>query len=63
MVLIESGLTFRHALFFNFISACTAFVGFFVGVSLGENELARTWIFTVTAGTFCYIALVALVIE
>lgn len=61
MVLIESGFTFRRALLFNLLSAFTAIVGFFIGVSIGENETARTWIFVVTAGTFGYIALVALV--
>jgi zinc transporter ZupT len=61
MILIESGFTFRRALLFNLVSACTAFVGFFIGVSLSENAGARTWIFAVTAGTFTYIALVDLV--
>ncbi|UJR27379.1 hypothetical protein I4U23_008669 [Adineta vaga] len=60
MILIESGFTIRRALLFNFFSACTAFLGFFVGVSLSENETARVWIFSVTAGIFTYIALVDL---
>ena len=61
MVLIESGFTFRKALLFNFISACTAIAGFFIGASIAQNESARVWIFVVTAGTFTYIALVDLV--
>ena len=61
MVLIESGFTFRRALLFNFISACTAIAGFFIGASIAENENARIWIFVITAGTFTYIALVDLV--
>jgi hypothetical protein len=61
MVLIESGFTIRRALLFNFISACTAMAGFFIGASIAENEGARTWIFVITAGTFTYIALVDLV--
>ncbi len=61
MVLIESGFTMRRALLFNFISACTAIIGFFIGASIAENESARTWIFSITAGTFAYIALVDLV--
>ena len=61
MVLIESGFTFRRALLFNFISACTAIAGFFIGASIAENESARIWIFVITAGTFTYIALVDLV--
>ena len=61
MILIDSGFTVRRALLFNFFSACTAFVGFFVGVAISENEEARIWIFSITAGTFIYIALVDLV--
>ncbi|CAF1157901.1 unnamed protein product [Adineta ricciae] len=60
MILIESGFTIKRALLFNFFSACTAFLGFFVGVGLSENETARVWIFSVTAGIFTYIALVDL---
>lgn len=61
MILIDSGFTVRRALLFNFFSACTAFVGFFVGVAISENDEARIWIFSITAGTFIYIALVDLV--
>ncbi|CAF1369847.1 unnamed protein product [Rotaria magnacalcarata] len=60
MVLIESGFTLRRALLFNFVSACTAFIGFFIGAGAAQNEGARTWIFAITAGTFAYIALVDL---
>ncbi|CAF1157917.1 unnamed protein product [Adineta ricciae] len=60
MVLIESGFTFRRALLFNFISACTAIIGFFIGASVAQDESARVWIFAITAGTFAYIALVDL---
>ncbi|CAF1316782.1 unnamed protein product [Rotaria sp. Silwood1] len=60
MVLIESGFTLRRALLFNFVSACTAIIGFFIGASAAQNEAARTWIFAITAGTFAYIALVDL---
>ncbi|UJR27380.1 hypothetical protein I4U23_008670 [Adineta vaga] len=60
MVLIESGFTIRRALLFNFISACTAIIGFFIGASVAQDESARVWIFAVTAGTFAYIALVDL---
>jgi len=61
MVLVESGFSFRRALLFNFISACTAIVGFFIGASISQEESTRTWIFSITAGTFVYIALVDLV--
>ncbi len=60
-VLIRSGFSHRRALFWNFISATTAFLGFFVGAAVSTNENARQWIFTVTIGMFLYIALVDLV--
>jgi len=60
-VLIQSGFTHYRALFWNFICATTAFVGFFVGAAVSTNENARQWIFTVTIGMFLYIALVNLV--
>jgi zinc transporter ZupT len=59
--LIQSGFTHCRALFWNFISATTAFIGFFVGAAVSTNESARQWIFTVTIGMFLYIALVDLV--
>ena len=61
MILIAAGFTLRRALLFNMISGSTAFVGFFIGVGLSDNEVARTWIFSITASAFIYIALVDLV--
>ena len=50
------------ALLFNFLSALTAILGFFVGVAVGtESEEANSWILAIAAGTFIYIALVDLV--
>ena len=45
----------------NFVSATTAIIGFFVGAGVSTNENARQWIFAVTIGMFLYIALVDLV--
>ncbi len=60
-VLIQSGFTHFRALFWNFLSATTAFIGFFVGAAVSTNENARQWIFSITIGMFIYIALVDLV--
>ena len=60
-ILIQSGFTHAWALFWNFISAMTAIIGFFVGAAISANESARQWIFAVTIGMFLYIALVDLV--
>ncbi len=60
-VLIQSGFTHFQALLWNFLSATTAFIGFFVGAAVSTNENARQWIFSITVGMFIYIALVDLV--
>ena len=55
-------MTWYAALFFNFISALTAIIGFFVGVGIGTaSEEANAWILAAAAGVFLYIALVDLV--
>ncbi|XP_067686609.1 zinc transporter ZIP4-like [Haliotis asinina] len=59
-VLISSGMSFKRALCWNFVSALTAFIGLFIGLSISTDPLVRRWIFAVTAGLFLYIALVDL---
>ncbi len=61
-ILISTGMAWYTALTFNFISALTALLGFFVGVAIGTNSSgAETWILGVTAGVFLYLSLVDLV--
>lgn len=61
-ILLSTGMTWYVALLFNFFSALTAIVGFFVGVAIGTiNEEANNWILAVAAGVFLYISLVDLV--
>ncbi len=60
-MLIQSGFSHCRALLWNFLSATTAFIGFFIGAAVSTNENARQWIFAVTIGMFLYIALVDLV--
>ncbi|CAF0781891.1 unnamed protein product [Adineta steineri] len=59
-ILIQSGFSHCRALLWNFLSATTAFIGFFVGASVSTSENSRQWIFAVTIGMFLYIALVDL---
>ncbi|CAH8847044.1 unnamed protein product [Trichobilharzia szidati] len=56
-VLLRSGLTVPLAMAFNFASACTAYIGFFIGISVGELSDVAPYVFAVTAGFFLYIAL------
>ena len=60
-VLIQSGFSHYRALLWNFLSATTAVIGFFIGVALSGDAGVRQWIFAVTVGMFLYIALVDLV--
>ncbi|CAF1050940.1 unnamed protein product [Rotaria sordida] len=59
-ILIQSGFSHSRAIFCNFLSALSAFIGFFVGATLSSDEHIRQWIFAVTIGMFIYIALVDL---
>ena len=62
MILLSTGLSWYTALIFNFASALTAVIGFFVGVAIGtESEEVNGWILAFSAGLFIYIALVDLV--
>ena len=62
VILLSTGLSWYTALFFNFLSALTAILGFFVGAAIGtESEEVNVWILAAAAGSFLYIALVDLV--
>ncbi|XP_050422231.1 metal cation symporter ZIP8-like [Adelges cooleyi] len=55
-ILIQSGLSFRRALCFNFLSACTSFVGMFFGICLGNMEYSG-FVFAFAGGLFLFITL------
>lgn len=61
-VLLNAGMSIRQALLYNFLSACTCYLGLVVGIVLGEFE-ASTYIFGFAAGMFLYISLVDMVPE
>ncbi|XP_002733115.1 zinc transporter ZIP12-like, partial [Saccoglossus kowalevskii] len=62
-ILMNGGLSYKMALLFNSLSAMCAFIGLYIGLSIGADESARQWIFAITAGIFLYIALVDLMPE
>lgn len=62
-ILLNSGMSLKKALLYNFISACTCFAGLIVGIFLGELENTSTWIFALAGGMFLYIALVDMLPE
>lgn len=57
-VLIASGMTMRQALGYNFLSACTCYLGMAVGILLGDLADASPYVFAFAGGMFLYIALV-----
>ncbi|XP_055335388.1 metal cation symporter ZIP14-like [Paramacrobiotus metropolitanus] len=62
-ILLNSGMSLKKALLYNFISACTCFAGLFVGIQLGNLDQATTWIFAIAGGMFLYISLVDMLPE
>uniref|UniRef100_A0A1B6C7C2 Zinc transporter ZIP8 n=1 Tax=Clastoptera arizonana TaxID=38151 RepID=A0A1B6C7C2_9HEMI len=61
-ILIQSGMPFKKAMLFNFLSACTAFLGLALGIILGELEGAKH-IFAFAGGLFLYVSLTHLIPE
>jgi len=62
VILLSTGLSWYSALIFNFMSALSAIIGFFIVVAIGtESEEVNSWILAFAAGLFIYIALVDLV--
>ncbi|VDI00325.1 solute carrier family 39 (zinc transporter), member 12 [Mytilus galloprovincialis] len=60
-ILLNSGMTVKKALMYNFLSACMCYFGLIVGILLGENTTAHDWVFAIAAGMFLYISLVDMV--
>ncbi|GAB6027670.1 hypothetical protein CHUAL_001911 [Chamberlinius hualienensis] len=57
VILLTTGLTLKKALIWNFIASLSAFAGLYIGIAVGENDVADQWIFAVTSGMFLYVAI------
>lgn len=57
-VLISSGMSVKQALGFNFLSACTCYIGMVFGILLGDMTQSASYIFALAGGMFLYISLV-----
>ena len=62
-ILLNSGMTVKKALMYNFLSACMCYLGLIVGTLLGENTTAHDWVFAIAGGMFLYISLVDMMPE
>lgn len=62
-VLLSSGMTLRQAIGYNFLSACTCYLGMILGIIIGDFTAGSTYIFALAGGMFLYIALVDMMAE
>ena len=60
-VLLNAGMGYRTAMFFNFLSACVCYLGLVAGLILGYKTTAVRWIYALAGGMFLYISLVDMV--
>ncbi|EMP32818.1 Zinc transporter ZIP8 [Chelonia mydas] len=56
VILINAGMSTYQALFFNFISSCSCYIGLVFGILVGSN-FAPNIIFAIAGGMFLYISL------
>lgn len=62
-VLLNAGMTYKAAMGFNFLSACSCYLGLVIGLLLGYTTSAVKWIYATAGGMFIYIALVDMLEE
>lgn len=62
-ILLNSGMTVKQALKYNFLSACMCYFGLVIGIVIGEMTNGSTWIFAIAGGMFLYISLVDMLPE
>ncbi|KAM4049668.1 metal cation symporter ZIP8 [Anomaloglossus baeobatrachus] len=55
-ILLSSGMSIPQALFFNFASACSCYLGMIIGIVIGNN-FEPSIIFAIAGGMFLYIGL------
>jgi len=62
-ILLNSGMSMKKALLFNFLSACMCYFGLTFGILVGEFTGGSQWIFALAGGMFLYISLVDMLPE
>lgn len=61
VVLISANISVKRALLLNFLTALSALLGLYIGISISGNAVTREWIFAITGAIFLYIALADMV--
>jgi hypothetical protein len=51
-----------QALFYNYLSSNSAYIGCAIGILAGESEESARWVFSISAGTTMYIGIGVLVL-
>ena len=62
-MLLDAGMTVRQAVVYNFLSACTCYLGLALGILIGDFTESTSFVFALAAGMFLYISLVDMVSE
>ncbi|XP_046747138.1 zinc transporter foi isoform X2 [Diprion similis] len=62
-VLLKAGMSAKQAVFYNLLSSVLCLFGMVLGILLGADPSATSWIFAAAAGMFIYIALVDMIPE
>lgn len=62
-VLLKAGMSARDAVYYNLLSSILSFIGMLIGIVIGHQPEASSWVFAVAAGLFLYIALVDMIPE
>ena len=55
-ILLSAGMTFRTALFCNFLASAWIYLGLAIGILIGEDPKTSQWIYAIAGGMFIYIA-------
>uniref|UniRef100_A0A182HMA8 Uncharacterized protein n=1 Tax=Anopheles arabiensis TaxID=7173 RepID=A0A182HMA8_ANOAR len=62
-VLLKAGMSAREAVYYNLLSSLLSLLGMVLGIIVGHQPEASSWVFAVAAGMFLYIALVDMIPE
>lgn len=60
-MLLKSGMSLKQAFTCNLLSSILCFLGASLGITIGNIDSITSWVFSITAGIFIYIALVDMV--